>query len=78
MAGFWELPAPEMLPGFVAGPVLGRIRHSITHHRFDLAIVGGEVPRAPRGFRWFSPKEMGRIPLSATARKALPAILPGL
>jgi A/G-specific adenine glycosylase len=78
MAGFWELPAPEQLPGLRRGPTLGKIRHSITHHRYELAIIVGTVTRAPRGFRWISGEELSRIPLSTSARKALAAVVPAL
>jgi A/G-specific adenine glycosylase len=73
MPGFWELPAPDQLPGWKRGGTIGKIRHTITHHRYELAVVEGEVPRAPKGFRWFSRMELSRIPLSTTARKALAA-----
>jgi A/G-specific adenine glycosylase len=76
MAGFWELPAPEQLPGFRAGGTLAMIRHTITRHHYEFAVIRGDLPRAPRGFRWFSPPELARIPLSTTARKALAAAKP--
>jgi A/G-specific adenine glycosylase len=73
MRGFWELPAPDQLPGFQLASGCGRIRHAITRHRYELLVVSGTVPRAPRGFRWVAPEELSRIPLSTTARKALAA-----
>jgi A/G-specific adenine glycosylase len=73
MGGFWELPAPDQLPEFQPAETLGRIRHSITHHRYELLVVSGALRRAPRGCRWFSMEELSRIPVSTIARKALAA-----
>jgi A/G-specific adenine glycosylase len=74
MAGFWELPTPAHLPATRIGPAIGRFRHSITHHRytFTVARASGRSPIPDdRAFRWFPPPEISRVPLSATARKAL-------
>ena len=73
MRGFWELPAPDQLAGFQLARTCGRIRHSITRHRYELLVVSGTIARAPRGFRWFALEELSRLPLSTTARKALVA-----
>lgn len=73
MAGFWDLPAPEDLPGIRPGPSLGRFRHSITHHRYTFAVCPATLRGKPRGseFRWFDPQRIVEIPLSTTARKGL-------
>lgn len=71
MAGFWELPSPDQLPGMRRTGEVGVFRHTITHHRYTIAVIAGAVPRAPRGMRWFGRGELGAIPLSTTARKAL-------
>jgi A/G-specific adenine glycosylase len=71
MRGFWELPAPDQLSKFQLSATFGRIRHTITRHRYELLVVSGTVPRAPRGFRWLTPEELSRLPVSTTARKAL-------
>ena len=72
MAGFWELPTPIELPQASIGEAVGRFRHSITHHRylFTVARAFGRV-KANSALRWFAPPEIGCIPLSTTARKAL-------
>ncbi len=73
MAGFWELPTPAHLPEAGATTAIGRFRHSITRHRYEFTVARTEhVPALPgSAFRWFRPREITRIPLSTTARKAL-------
>jgi A/G-specific adenine glycosylase len=71
MAGFWELPVPEQLPRARVGRRLGRFRHTITHHHYKFAVAEASAPTARPPFRWFAPGDLGNIPLSTTARKAL-------
>jgi A/G-specific adenine glycosylase len=71
MAGFWELPAPEELPGVCVGETLGTFRHTITHHHYTIEVAHATAEKAGSPFRWFRPAQMPRIPLSTTARKAL-------
>ena len=71
MAGFWELPAPEELPGSRAGKTWGEFRHSITHHHYTFTVRSASVRAPGADFRWFSAPELTEIPLSTTARKAL-------
>ena len=75
MAGFWDLPAPEDLPGSRTGDHVGEFRHTITHHRYTFTVLAATLPRptspARPQFRWFDPTALTQIPLSTTARKAL-------
>ena len=72
MAGFWDLPSPQDLPGAKKGPRIGAIRHTITHHHYTLDVRRATIARADRdGFRWFAPAALEAIPFSTTARKAL-------
>jgi A/G-specific adenine glycosylase len=72
MAGFWDLPTPADLPAARPGACLGEIRHTITHHHYKLAVHRAPAPRRiVPPFRWFTLNELGGIPLSTTARKAL-------
>jgi len=71
MAGFWDLPTPEDLPRARAGASFGEIRHTITHHRYTLVVKEATSRAAGKRFRWFDPAQLGEIPLSTTARKAL-------
>ena len=73
MAGFWELPSPQDLPDARAGARLGEVRHTITHHRYRIAVHAGHLPRkfsCPPGFQWFAGAERAGLPLSTIARKA--------
>jgi A/G-specific adenine glycosylase len=71
MAGFWELPAPDQLPGLRGRRTLGAFRHTITHHHYTFTLISGTLARPPRGLRWFGAAQLREIPLSTTARKAL-------
>ena len=71
MAGFWDLPSPDDLPGAQVGEALGTFRHTITHHHYTIAVRTATLRRGGGGHRWFEPDEFAEIPLSTTARKAL-------
>ncbi len=74
MPGFWDLPAPEDLPGVRTGAPTGQFRHTITHHHYTFTVKTARAPQSlPSGalFRWVDPVEADAIPLSTTARKAL-------
>jgi A/G-specific adenine glycosylase len=73
MAGFWDLPAPEDLPAARPGERFGEIRHTITNHNYTLAVVAATLPGGVNSteFKWFRPAQLGEIPLSTSARKAL-------
>jgi A/G-specific adenine glycosylase len=76
MPGFWELPAPEDLPGWRAAETLGSFRHTITHHHYTVTVLEGETARAPAGFRWRRHKLLSQIPLATISRKALRLLIP--
>jgi len=59
------------LPRARAGASFGEIRHTITHHRYTLVVKEATSRAAGKRFRWFDPAQLGEIPLSTTARKAL-------
>jgi adenine-specific DNA glycosylase len=75
MAGFWDLPAPQDLPGSRTGTRFGEFRHTITHRHYTFTVLAATPPRpigpATHPFRWFDPAALAQIPLSTTARKAL-------
>jgi len=71
MAGFWELPAPQDLPGWRAAADLGSFRHTITHHHYTITVLTGKISRAPRDFRWLRGVQLARMPLTTVTRKAL-------
>ena len=71
MAGFWDLPSPEDLPRARVGECLGSFRHTITHHHYTLTVMKAAARPRSAEFGWFTAEELGGIPLSTTARKAL-------
>jgi adenine-specific DNA glycosylase len=71
LAGFWELPAPDEIPGLLAERVLGAFRHTITHHRYTITVVAGRASAAPQGMRWLTAEELASLPLTTASRKAL-------
>ena len=75
MAGFWELPAPEDLPGWHGGATLGSFRHTITHHLYTVTVQTGHLPGTHRGFEWRSVRALKVIPLTTIARKALKLVI---
>lgn len=75
MAGFWELPAPEDLPGWQASKTLGSFRHTITHHDYTITVETGDLALSPQGFEWHSMRGLERIPLTTIARKALSLLI---
>jgi len=71
MAGFWELPAPDDLPGLRSARNIGTVRHTITHRNYTITVVAARISAAPPGMRWFQIVELRRIPVSTASRKAL-------
>jgi A/G-specific adenine glycosylase len=71
LAGFWELPSSEELPGAKQLEAVGSFRHSITNHLYVFTVVKATSPRSPARFHWFDRDQLAAIPLSTTARKAL-------
>jgi A/G-specific adenine glycosylase len=71
MPGFWELPAPEDLPGWRAGKTAGTFRHTITNHLYTITVLSGKISRIPAGFRWRRRNLLTAIPLTTISRKAL-------
>ena len=71
MAGFWELPSPEQLPGARIGKSIGEFRHTITHHHYTFTVRAAVGRAAGAEFKWFAPAQLAEVPLSTTARKAL-------
>lgn len=71
MAGFWELPEPEDLPGARTGETLGRFRHTITHHHFTFEVRAATARPSGPGFEWLHPAQASVVPISTTAQKAL-------
>lgn len=72
LPGHWGLPEPRHLPGASPGRVLGRLTHSITHHRISMSVrESGRPARIPPGARWATPGEAREMLVSSLWRKAL-------
>lgn len=67
--GFWDLPEP--FDGARIGARLGEFRHTITHRNYRFAVHEAAIRVVPKGFQWFSCKDIDEIPLSTTAKKGL-------
>jgi A/G-specific adenine glycosylase len=74
LAGFWELPESQQLPGAVLGGELGRFRHSITNFDNTFTLVEATIARKPRGMTWLAPNKPVQL-FSTSTRKALRLIL---
>jgi A/G-specific adenine glycosylase len=71
MAGFWELPELDQLPGAAVVRELGGFRHTITTHHFEVRVLQARLRKAPPGYRWAGKDEIAALPLSTLARKGL-------
>jgi A/G-specific adenine glycosylase len=84
MAGFWELPSEEIISGgplsadaaqdgIVYGPLAGRVRHTITSNRIEVAIYRATLRRPARRKteKWVALPELDRLPVTTITRKAL-------
>lgn len=71
LAGFWELPYPELLPSANIKRTIGSFPHSITNTTYKVKVHIAEIRRTPAALRWFGFDELQNVPLSTTARKAL-------
>lgn len=70
LAGFWELPPKSLFPGW-PGLLVARFTHQIVNDRFRVSIFEGPAPESLPPGMWFSPAQLGTIPLSTVTRKAL-------
>jgi A/G-specific adenine glycosylase len=87
LAGFWELPMWELSEGrfplldphrFPRELILlkertGQVRHSITTNQLKIHVHAAELTSevTPAGWRWFSARDMERLPVTTITRKAL-------
>lgn len=71
LAGFWELPEREHLPGVEGSELIGAFQHTIVNHRYTISVRRANVRRNPPGLTWVAEADLKSIPLSTTAKKAL-------
>jgi A/G-specific adenine glycosylase len=67
--GFWDLP--EEFANTRVGVTVGEFRHTITHRHYLFTVKEAVARAVPAPSHWHTEKELGEIPLSTTARKAL-------
>lgn len=73
LAGFWELPDLATLPSAKpTGPLIGEVRHTITHHNYRYRIHFAEWRGpAPKPFAWKDFDHLDEILFTTAAKKAL-------
>ena len=79
LADFWELPGKQLFPR-LKGTKLAEFRHRIVNDRFrvtvwHMAVAKIRPANLPAG-DWVAIAELGRIPLTTVAKKALGAHMP--
>jgi A/G-specific adenine glycosylase len=77
LAGFWELPEADSLKGVRRGRLLGRFRHAIVNHKYEVSVYEGKLKgEVTDPYQWFSWLELGNLPLSTMAQKSLKLRMP--
>jgi len=71
LAGFWELPEREQVPGAVVQGEAASFRHTIVNTLYRFLVYRATIRRVPPGFHWQERRNLDRIALSTTAKKAL-------
>jgi A/G-specific adenine glycosylase len=71
LGGMWELPESGQLPDAMLLSLLGTFRHAIVSTSYHYEVWTAKLLRPPRGFIWCGAEELGRLPLTTAARKAL-------
>jgi A/G-specific adenine glycosylase len=66
LAGMWDLPATRR--GGESGAPLAVVRHGVLNRHIEIAVYPG---RARGAGRWFTARQLARIPLATAARKCL-------
>ena len=73
MPGFYDLPDAEHLPHAEKTRTVGSFSHGIVNHSytFSLRLAHSPQPLPPGDWLWATLDDLGKIPLSTTARKAM-------
>ncbi len=71
MPGFWELPESEQLPQISPGVEQGSLRHGITFHNYLFRVLAAAIPDELGVCEWVEIDQLGKLPLSTVARKAM-------
>ncbi|MBV9770641.1 MAG: NUDIX domain-containing protein, partial [Bryobacterales bacterium] len=71
LAGFWELPEREQVPGAELEGRAVDFRHTIVNTTYLVRVSRARARSRTNELQWRSKGELERVPLSTTARKAL-------
>jgi A/G-specific adenine glycosylase len=71
LAGFWELPELESIPGATIHGGVAGFRHTIVNTTYLVQVQRAALRSRPSGFRWLAKGDLEDLPLSTTAKKAL-------
>ena len=73
LAGFWDLPEPEQIPGARIRKKVAEFRHTIvnTNHRCQVSLASPGRRAMPPELHWTPLTDLSSLPLSTMARKAL-------
>ncbi len=71
LAGFWELPEREQVPGAKVSVAAGTFRHTIVHTTYLVQVSWATVSSRPKHLQWVPKGILRDLPLSTTAKKAL-------
>jgi A/G-specific adenine glycosylase len=72
LAGFWELPEPDMVPKAEPLEELGVFSHAIVNHKYRIILKKGKLRGiAQNPCKWVLLDQLAELPLSTVARKCL-------
>jgi A/G-specific adenine glycosylase len=71
LAGFWELPEREQIPGAIVSGEVVEFRHIIVNTTYLVRVCRASAGSRPSGFHWLAKGNLGNVPLSTIAKKAL-------
>jgi A/G-specific adenine glycosylase len=75
LAGFWELPEREQVPGANIYGEPGEFRHTIVNTTYLVQVYRASVASHPNGFSWLAKSSLATFPLSTISKKALARLL---
>ena len=70
MAGFWELPHTDELPGLRGIRQQGAFRHTIVNTVFEVQVCSGTLRTPPAGMQWTDVLH-NATPVTTISKKAL-------
>jgi A/G-specific adenine glycosylase len=77
LAGLWELPEAQMVPGLKQGARIGQFRHGIVNHRYSCTVAWGETQREDFAdvrlhgeLAWVPAADVPHLALTAAATKS--------